>query len=184
MGRIAVPVVILGIFVADAGFRAARLPRMGETLLGEGFALGPGSKGSNPAVAAARAGAEVHFLTRPGRDAFADGARGIWAEAGVRPVVIVDADRATGAAFIFLDAATGDNAIIVCPGAAVALSIADVEDHAALIRSAGVFVVQLEQPVAMAGRALALAREGGRAHDPEPGPGRGPSRRLPRFATS
>lgn len=155
------PVVILGIFVADAAFRAERLPRMGETLLGRGFALGPGGKGSNQAVAAARAGAEVHLLTRLGRDAFADMARGIWAEAGVRPLVIEDAERATGAAFIFLDDATGENAIIVCPGAAAAISAADVEAHAALIGGARVFVTQLEQPVAAAERALRIARAGG-----------------------
>lgn len=101
------PVVILGIFVADAAFRADRLPRMGETLLGRSFALGPGGKGSNQAVAAARAGAEVHMLTRLGRDAFADMALSLWEGAGIRPVVIEDADRATGAAFIFLDDATG-----------------------------------------------------------------------------
>ena len=155
------PVVILGIFVADAAFRAERLPRMGETLLGRGFALGPGGKGSNQAVAAARAGAEAHLLTRLGRDAFADMARGIWAEAGVRPVVIEDAERATGAAFIFLDAATGENAIIVCPGAAAAISVADVEAHTALIGGARVFVTQLEQPVPAAERALRIARAGG-----------------------
>lgn len=155
------PVVILGIFVADAAFRADRLPRMGETLLGRGFALGPGGKGSNQAVAAARAGAEVHILTRLGRDPFADMARDLWQGAGVHPVVIEDADRATGAAFIFLDAATGDNAIIVCPGAAEAISVADVEAHAALIGGARVFVTQLEQPVAAAQRGLAIARAGG-----------------------
>ena len=54
-------VVILGVFVADTAYRAERMPRMGETILGQGFALGPGGKGSNQAVAAARLGAEVHF---------------------------------------------------------------------------------------------------------------------------
>ena len=155
------PVVILGVFVADAAFRADRLPRMGETLIGQGFALGPGGKGSNQAVAAARAGAEVHMITRLGRDTFADMARGVWQGAGVHPVVIEDTERATGAAFIFLDAATGENAIIVCPGAAGAISVADVESQAALIGGARVFVTQLEQPVAAAQRALAIARAGG-----------------------
>ena len=48
------------------------MPRMGETILGQSFALGPGGKGSNQAVAAARLGAEVTFITRLGDDAFAD----------------------------------------------------------------------------------------------------------------
>ena len=47
-------VAILGVFVADTAYKAARQPRMGETILGSGFALGPGGKGSNQAVACAR----------------------------------------------------------------------------------------------------------------------------------
>ncbi len=65
-------VVILGVFVADTAYRAARAPRMGETIMGESFKLGPGGKGSNQAVAAARAGADTHFITRLGRDTFAE----------------------------------------------------------------------------------------------------------------
>ena len=49
-------VVILGVFVADTAYRADRMPRMGETILGRSFALGPGGKGSNQAVAVARLG--------------------------------------------------------------------------------------------------------------------------------
>ena len=62
-------VAILGIFVADLAFRSARQPLMGETILGTGFKMGPGGKGSNQAVAAARAGAKVSFISRLGRDA-------------------------------------------------------------------------------------------------------------------
>ena len=67
-----VSVVILGVFVADTAYRADRAPKMGETIMGNSFALGPGGKGSNQAVAAARAGAETHFITKLGRDAFGD----------------------------------------------------------------------------------------------------------------
>ncbi|MCA8880480.1 MAG: ribokinase, partial [Rhodobacteraceae bacterium] len=103
------PVVILGVFVADTAYRAERQPRMGETLLGQSFVLGPGGKGSNQAVAAARAGAETHMLTKLGRDTFAEIALKIWAEAGVTPVVTQHADSYTGAAYIFVEAATGNN---------------------------------------------------------------------------
>ena len=65
-------VVILGVFVADTSYRADRMPRIGETILGNAFKLGPGGKGSNQAVAAARLGAEVSLITRLGEDAFAD----------------------------------------------------------------------------------------------------------------
>jgi ribokinase len=164
------PIVILGIFVADAAYRAPRLPRMGETLLGSAFALGPGGKGSNQAVAAAMAGGEVQFLTRLGRDAFAGMARDIWAQAGVHPVVVEDAESYTGSAFIFLDAASGDNAIIVCPGAAGRIAVADVEASRALIAGAGVFVTQLEQPVAAALHGLEIARAAGVATVLNPAP--------------
>ena len=63
-------VAILGIFVADLAFRAGRLPGIGETIAGPGFKVGPGGKGSNQAVAAARAGARVTFISTIGRDEF------------------------------------------------------------------------------------------------------------------
>jgi len=154
-------IVNLGIFVADAAFRAARMPKMGETLLGNGFALGPGGKGSNQSVASAMAGGRVHFITRLGDDDFAAMARGIWARAGVVPEVTVDRESFTGAAMIFLEDATGQNAIIVTPGAASRLTVDDVNARAALIRGAGIFMTQLEQPIAAAHRGLEIARAAG-----------------------
>jgi ribokinase len=155
------PVVILGIFNADAAYRAPRLPKLGETILGADFHLGPGGKGSNQAVAAARAGGDVHMLTRLGDDDFATMARAVWAEAGVNPHVIVDRDSHTGSAFIFLQEGTGQNAIIVCAGAAGRISEGDVEANRALIEGAGVFLTQLEQPQAAAFAALRIARAAG-----------------------
>ncbi len=155
------PIVILGVFVADTAYRADRQPRMGETILGRSFALGPGGKGSNQAVAAAMAGGEVHFITRLGADPFAEMARATWAKAGVRPEVAVDPDSYTGAAYIFVEHATGNNAIIIAPGAAGRIAEADVEARAELIAGAAVFVTQLEQPMAAAHRALAIARAAG-----------------------
>jgi len=154
-------VVILGVFMADTAYRAARLPRMGETIPGKSFVLGPGGKGSNQAVAAAMAGAETHFITRLGQDAFADIALATWKKGGVHPAVVQDAGSYTGAALIFIEDATGNNAIIISPGAAGQISDADVDRNAALIRSAAVFVTQLEQPVPVAMHALALARAAG-----------------------
>ncbi|WP_028028355.1 ribokinase [Gemmobacter nectariphilus] len=154
-------IVILGIFVADTVYRAERMPKMGETLMGQGFFLGPGGKGSNQSVAAAMAGGQVAFLTRLGQDAFAGIARDIWAKAGVVPVVREDPDSYTGAAFIFLQEGTGANAIIVSPGAAGRISVADIEAEAARIAAARVFVTQMEQPLPPAARALQIARAGG-----------------------
>ncbi len=154
-------IAILGVFVADTSFRADRPPRMGETILGNAFALGPGGKGSNQAVAAARAGGDVRMLTRLGRDTFADMARSIWSDAGVTPRVIEDPDGYTGAAYIFIEEASGDNAIIICPGVAGAISEADVEGWAADITGAAVFMTQLEQPIPAAHRALEIAKAAG-----------------------
>ncbi|RVT83373.1 ribokinase [Rhodobacteraceae bacterium CCMM004] len=155
------PVVILGVFVADTAYRAERPPRMGETILGNSFALGPGGKGSNQAVAAARAGAETHFVSRLGRDPFADMALATWAEAGVHPAVTQVDDGYTGAAYIFIEEATGNNAIIICPGVAGDIAPADLDAHADLIRGAGVFMTQLEQPLDAARHGLRMAREAG-----------------------
>lgn len=153
-------VAILGVFVADTTFTADRQPRMGETILGRSFTLGPGGKGSNQAVAAARAGADVQFVARIGRDAFGEMARSVWAEAGVTPAVI-ETEEPTGAAMIFIEAATGDNAIIIAPGAAGGITPADVESRADVIGGASVFVTQLEQPMDAALRGLEIARAGG-----------------------
>jgi ribokinase len=154
-------IVILGVFVADTSYRAERQPRMGETILGNSFALGPGGKGSNQSVAAAMAGADVRFVTRLGRDAFAEIARATWANAGVTADVTEDADSYTGAAYIFIEEATGNNAIIVAPGAAGRISVGDVEARADAISSAAIFLTQLEQPMAAARRGLEIARAGG-----------------------
>ncbi len=157
MGHIA----ILGVFVADTAYRADRQPRMGETILGNSFALGPGGKGSNQAVAAAMAGAEVHFVSRLGRDPFADMALETWRKAGVTPEITQHDDSYTGAAYIFVEEATGNNAIIISPGVAGTICPADIEARADLIGGAAVFVTQLEQPMDAAHRALEIARKGG-----------------------
>jgi len=154
-------IVILGVFVADTSYRADRAPRMGETILGNSFALGPGGKGSNQAVAAARAGGNVSFITKLGKDPFADMALATWASAGVEPAVTQHEDSYTGAAYIFVEEASGDNAIIVCPGVARSISPEDIDARDGLIKSASVFVTQLEQPMPAAVRALEIAREGG-----------------------
>ncbi|MEY4697713.1 MAG: hypothetical protein RIT14_2141, partial [Pseudomonadota bacterium] len=154
-------IVILGVFVADTAYRADRQPKMGETILGTSFVLGPGGKGSNQSVAAAMAGGDVTFITRLGRDAFAEIARSTWAGAGVKPSVTEDPESYTGAAYIFVQNGTGNNAIIVAPGAAGRISVQDVEDRAALIGGAKVFITQLEQPIPAALRALQIARAGG-----------------------
>jgi len=154
-------VAILGVFVADAAYRATRQPKMGETILGESFALGPGGKGSNQAVAAARCGADVSFITRLGQDAFSDMALKLYATEGISTHIEHLKDSYTGSAYIFIDDSTGDNAIIVCPGAASTITPDFVNGAKPCIENANVFVTQLEQPADAASRALEIAHQSG-----------------------
>lgn len=154
-------VTILGVFVADTTYRADRAPRMGETILGNAFQLGPGGKGSNQAVAAAKLGAAVNFITNLGDDAFADLAESIWKEAGVTPSVQRRPESYTGAAYVFVEEATGNNAIIVCPGAALTLTPDDIRARAEMIAASAIFMTQLEQPLDAAVAGLQIAKQAG-----------------------
>jgi len=154
-------IVILGIFVADTAYRAERIPRLGETILGESFNLSPGGKGSNQAVAAAKAGANAHMITRLGKDTFADMAIDIWQKAGVTPAVTQHDNSYTGAACIFVEAESGNNAIIVTPGVAGQIDNSDIDRNAALIAEADIFITQLEQPLGAAMHGLEMARKNG-----------------------
>jgi ribokinase len=154
-------VAILGIFVADLAFRAGRLPVIGETVLGSSVAIGPGGKGSNQAVAAARAGADVTFISRIGNDTFGAIAIKTWEAEGIHLRVTQTSSAETGAAFIYVHETTGENAIIVVSGAAASLCATDVDAAADAIRASRVFVTQLEQPVDAALRGLEIARAAG-----------------------
>jgi ribokinase len=153
-------VTILGIFVADVVFRAARLPEIGETIIGSGTEIGPGGKGSNQSVAAARLGGAVSLITKIGNDAFGEIGRAVWREAGVAPRLVPSGGEATGAAMIYVSDKTGDNAIIVVPAAAGTITPADIDREVETIRGSRVFMTQLEVPIAVARRGLEIARAG------------------------
>ncbi|MFO1350136.1 MAG: ribokinase [Gammaproteobacteria bacterium] len=156
------PVTILGIYACDLTFLAARLPRIGETLIGSDFRLGPGGKGSNQAIAARRAGAAVNLLVKLGRDAFAAEARRMYAADGVNTEYLLETpDYPTGTAFIFVDDHSGANAIIVVPGAAGQVGVAEVEAAEAAIAASAVFMTQLETPLAVGRAGLTIARRHG-----------------------
>ena len=154
-------IVILGVFVADTAYRASRQPKIGETIIGNEFSLGPGGKGSNQAVAAALAGGNVHFISRLGKDDFANMAISLWEKSGITPHVTQYSDSYTGAAYIFIEDKTGNNAIIVSPGAAANINDDDITANKELIQGSRVFMTQLEQSLDAAGTALSFAKEGG-----------------------
>ena len=154
-------IVILGVFVADTAYRASRQPQIGETIIGNEFSLGPGGKGSNQAVAAALAGGNVHFISRLGKDDFANMAISLWEKSGITPHVTQYSDSYTGAAYIFIEDQTGNNAIIVSPGAAANINDDDITANKELIQGSRVFMTQLEQSLDAAGTALSFAKDGG-----------------------
>jgi ribokinase len=153
-------VTVQGIFAADLSCWTSRLPGWGETVLGERFKVGPGGKGSNQAIAAARLGAEVVFITKLGRDMFGDLARRTYAAEGISDRHIHEsADQMTGAAAIIVDAKRGENAIVVVPGACDELSFAEVEAAAADIASSAVFVGQFELKLPVVEHAIRIAAD-------------------------
>ena len=154
-------IVILGVFVADTAYRASRQPKIGETIIGNEFSLGPGGKGSNQAVAAALAGGNVHFISRLGEDDFANMALSLWEKSSITPHVTQYSESYTGAAYIFIEEETGNNAIIVSPGAAANINDEDITANKELIRGSKVFMTQLEQSLHAAGTALSFAKGGG-----------------------
>jgi ribokinase len=149
----------MGIFVADLAFRTKSLPVWGETVMGTDFRLGPGGKGSNQSVAAARLGAKVYFISKLGDDNFADMAVRTYQEEGVDTRFIIrSGGHNTGAAAIIVQASTGENAIIVAPGAASALTDEEVDLAREQIQESAVFMTQLELPVAVVEHGLQTAR--------------------------
>jgi ribokinase len=163
-------VVILGVFVADTAYRASRMPKMGETILGNSFVLGPGGKGSNQAVAAGNLGADVTIITRLANDDFGKMAIQTWDSANVKGAIKYSTDSYTGAAFIFIDDRTGDNAIIIAPGAASEISVKDIHENSNIISSADVFLTQLEQPIEVAQEGLKVAKANGKITILNPAP--------------
>lgn len=164
-------VTVMGSYVTDLAFRTEKLPAWGETYMGREFRLGPGGKGSNQAVAAARAGAKVSFISKLGRDALGDMARELYRSEGIDTQHLLKTDSATGAAAIILDAATGENAIIVVPGACYELTPEEVAQARGLIAESAVFLAQLELAMPTVEFGLELAHSLGVPTILNPAPG-------------
>jgi ribokinase len=140
-------ICILGIYVADLAFFGKSIPVSGETIKGENYVIGPGGKGSNQAVAAAKAGAKTYFISKIGDDQFGSMATKIYDNTGVDySKVIISKEHATGAAGILVDQQSGKNAINVVPGAAGMLTNKDIDQASDVIKNSEVFLTQLEAP--------------------------------------
>jgi ribokinase len=153
-------VAVVGSYGVGLRFESERLPGAGETVVGQKFRTDHAGTGSNQAVGAARLGAEVCLLTAVGTDAFGDEAFRLWEHERVDASAVVRLPTRTMAGAILVDA-RGEKRIVAVPGALAALEPAHVDAFAARIATAHVLLVQLEIPVAVAHRALAVAREHG-----------------------
>ena len=153
-------VVVVGSLNVDISLEASAIPRAGETVRAEGLEIGPGGKGVNQAIAAARLGGRVHMVGRVGEDQFGRIPVAALEAAGVDTThVHALPGHHTGTATIVIDAGTGQNAIAVAGGANRGLEPQHVRDAVAAFRSSGVLLVQLEAPLETVGAALDLARE-------------------------
>jgi ribokinase len=147
---------------ADLVVRAPRLPGRGETILGGPFRTFPGGKGANQAVAAARLGAAVSLVGCVGEDAHGAWLREMLAREEVDVSrVAVRAGVPTGVALITVED-SGENTILVAPGANATLAPRDVETCARAIEDADLVVLQLEVPLESVARAVEIARAAGR----------------------
>lgn len=109
-------IIVFGSINIDLVTRVERLPAAGETVLGPDYAIHPGGKGANQALAARRAGASVALVGAVGRDEFGTTALSLLAEDGVDLHHVARVEAPTGAAFIAIDR-SGANQIVVAAGA-------------------------------------------------------------------
>ena len=155
-------VVVVGSCNMDLVTRAPRLPLPGETLTGSSFGTYLGGKGLNQAVAARRMGANVAMIGKVGADDFGARVRAALEEEAIAAQGLsLDHEQPTGAALILVEEQRGENSIVVVPGANGALTPADVDRAADLIRGARVVLLQLEIPLATTVHAAQLAHEAG-----------------------
>ncbi len=156
----------------DLVVKSARIPAVGETILGGDFLMTPGGKGANQAVAAAKLGAEVFFVAKLGRDVFAEQSLSSLRKEGVNTEYVVTTEQTpSGVALIMVDHA-GDNVIVVAPGANQKLSPQDVEKAQSAISSSGAVVAQLEVPLGTVEFSARLANGAGVPFILNPAPAR------------
>ena len=154
-------IVVVGSYAVGLTMKVERLPGTGETVLGTGYRVDHGGKGSNQAIGCARLGAKVSFIAKIGTDTFGEMALKLYFEERIDATQVRRTiDIPTGVGFILVESSTGKNCIVLDPGANELLSDNDVNRCEAVISSAAIVMTQLEIPVAAAETALALGQSG------------------------
>ena len=152
------PIVVVGSVTMDLVTRTKQIPSIGQTVIGTGFETTPGGKGANQAVAAARLGYPVAMVGKVGSDAYGPALLENLAGSGVDIAAMEQVEGSSGLAPMFV-AETGENSIVVVPGANGKMDRATVDHHAALIRSAGMVLCQLELPLEITAYTIGLCAE-------------------------
>ena len=153
---------VLGIFVADISFSGSKIPAVGETILGNKYNVGPGGKGCNQAIAIARLGGKVNFISKIGKDSYGELALNALKKNKINTKnIIQDTNLQTGVAGILVDKNSGKNAINVIVGAPSTLKINEIDDQTNLIKNSKIFLTQLEVPKDVTLHCLKVAKENG-----------------------
>lgn len=154
-------VLVVGSITADVTAFSHRLPRRGETVLGDDFTLVLGGKGANQAVAAARGAAPTWMVGCVGQDLFRDIALDGLREHGVEISEIREVPGRTGVAHIRVDA-SGENDIVITPLANAALTTDMVDASIARTRDrTRVLLLQLEVPAEVTRHAARAGADAG-----------------------
>lgn len=139
-------VSIVGSYNVGLTMGVPRFPVGGETIIGQEFAEGPGGKGSNQAIAAARLGAESSFVGKVGLDRYGEQAVEFWESEDVDTTHVTrTAETHTGVAFIIVNE-DGENEITVAPGANNALDSKEIQTASDIIIDSNCLLTQLEIP--------------------------------------
>jgi ribokinase len=155
-------ITVVGSYATGLTMKVDRLPSCGETLLGTGYRVDHGGKGSNQAVGCARLRASVRFVAKIGKDQFGAGALDLYRNEGVNASFVTEtADRPTGVGFITVEASSGSNCIVLDPGANDCMGVEDVERAQAAFQGSAVVLTQLEIPVEAAGEAMRRGKKEG-----------------------
>ena len=151
---------VLGIFVADISFLGPKIPSVGETILGNNYNIGPGGKGCNQAIAIARLGKKVNFISKIGKDDYGQLALNTLNQNKIDTSTIIQSSKhQTGVAGIMVDKKTGKNAINVITGAPSTLTVDEINQSIDTIKNSKIFLTQLEIPKDVTFYSLKKAKE-------------------------
>lgn len=153
-------IVVVGSISMDMVACTPRIPAVGETVIGTSFSSTPGGKGANQSVAAARLGYPTQMVGMVGDDNYGRPLLSALRQAGVGINAMDASSGSTGLAHIFL-AEDGHNSIVIVQGANARVDRAHIDQHADLIRSAGMVLCQLELPLATTCYAIEMAAAAG-----------------------